>query len=576
MAISQFYMQSGGSNLNSGSTNANAATYTSTSGNFDGVSIFTPTDSSTPASSVNIGDWASIYPTGNSTTPYVAQVTAVAAGVNGTITLSTTAKFGTAPISNSGSRNAKVGGAWADFAMVASGSALNTGTVTQSTCINVKAATYANTTTVRTFAMAGSVTALLWWRGYKTTIGDQDANNVAVAGTDIPTVTFTTANFNVTGVHQIFSNLDITSSSTTVVGLVAGASNCEYYRLRVRATGANAASKAANSSVSNSTFVACYFSATATAATVVSLAGNSNSMIGCVVTGGIIGVGLTFTSALVFGSVFDSQAGDAINVGTGIAVSIINNSIYAPAGHGVAITSSTSAIVLNNYFENVNQASKAGVANTSGTDTDIIRLIANGYFNCTSNTSAITESFSVFNNGTLSSAAFTAPTTDDFSIGTVAAAIGFPGTFENAAYQGYLDIGAVQRAAGGADPAGVTTLLARLTSGRATNLDHLDADISSRAAPLTGPIKKNTAFAGFTFFMALASDGKSPGLLKTITATRSLDGGAFAACANAAVEVTGGWYKITLAAADLNANSVALEFTAVACDPTRFNLVTTP
>jgi hypothetical protein len=51
----------------------------------------------------------------------------------------------------------------------------------------------------------------------------------------------------------------------------------------------------------------------------------------------------------------------------------------------------------------------------------------------------------------LGSAAFTAPGSQDFSVGTVAKALGFPGKFENtSAYQGYLDVGAVQHT----DPAG--------------------------------------------------------------------------------------------------------------------------
>jgi hypothetical protein len=43
---------------------------------------------------------------------FIARVTAVGAGVDGTITVSTTAKTGTAPTVNSGARSIKVGGAW--------------------------------------------------------------------------------------------------------------------------------------------------------------------------------------------------------------------------------------------------------------------------------------------------------------------------------------------------------------------------------------------------------------------------------------------------------------------------------
>src|SRR5437868_12025449 len=105
-------MQTTGSDLNAGSTTADAAVYTSTAGNFDGTSIFTPTDGSTPASSIAVNDYVSLSNTGDTVARCVAQVTAVGAGVNGTVTVSTTIKYGTVPTSNSGSRALKAGGAW--------------------------------------------------------------------------------------------------------------------------------------------------------------------------------------------------------------------------------------------------------------------------------------------------------------------------------------------------------------------------------------------------------------------------------------------------------------------------------
>ncbi len=87
-------------------------------------------------------------------------------------------------------------------------------------------------------------------------------------------------------------------------------------------------------------------------------------------------------------------------------------------------------------------------------------------------------------------------------------------------------------------------------------------------------IKKNTALAAFMFYMALASDNKSPALGLTITSTVALDGAAFGATANSAVEMTGGWYKIDLAAADLNGDTVALEFTGPGANSTLFSIAT--
>lgn len=114
MAFTEFYCQTTGSNLNSGSTASDSATYTGV-GDSDGTSKFTPSDGSTPASSVNVGDFASIYVTAGATVAtFVGRVTAVAAGVNGAITVSTTAKSGTIPANSAGAHTitCKVGGAW--------------------------------------------------------------------------------------------------------------------------------------------------------------------------------------------------------------------------------------------------------------------------------------------------------------------------------------------------------------------------------------------------------------------------------------------------------------------------------
>lgn len=73
-------------------------------------------------------------------------------------------------------------------------------------------------------------------------------------------------------------------------------------------------------------------------------------------------------------------------------------------------------------------------------------------------------------------------------------------------------------------------------------------------------VKKNTILTAFPFPMLDASGVAVTGA--TVTATRMIDGAAFASCANSVTEVSNGWYKITLAAADLNGTTIALRFSA--------------
>ena len=59
---------------------------------------------------------------------------------------------------------------------------------------------------------------------------------------------------------------------------------------------------------------------------------------------------------------------------------------------------------------------------------------------------------------------------------------------------------------------------------------------------------------------------KAPKTGLTVTATRSIDGAAFASCANAVSEIGNGVYKIDLAAADLNGDKIMFRFTGTDAD----------
>jgi|LSQX01.2.fsa_nt_gb hypothetical protein len=94
------------------------------------------------------------------------------------------------------------------------------------------------------------------------------------------------------------------------------------------------------------------------------------------------------------------------------------------------------------------------------------------------------------------------------------------------------------------------------------------------ASPAGAEFKKNTAKSGFTFFMADSADHVTGKTGLNVTATRSLDGAAFDACANNVAEISGGFYKIDLAATDLNGDIVVLKFSANGADVTAFTIAT--
>lgn len=75
------------------------------------------------------------------------------------------------------------------------------------------------------------------------------------------------------------------------------------------------------------------------------------------------------------------------------------------------------------------------------------------------------------------------------------------------------------------------------------------------------------AYANFKFIMRSSTNHITPTAGLTITAQRSIDGGAFAACTNAVVEIANGAYRINLSASDLTGTSIMLYFTAAGADP---------
>ena len=212
MAYTEFYCQSGGSNLNAGSTTNNSAAYTSTNGNWNGTSTFTPSDTQA-ASLIAVGDFASVYNDGASVGVYIARVVTInSTGGNITsIVLSTSAKAGTAPTSSATGRSIKVGGAWKGpnatsgfpFSLATLGSATNSST--DRTRVNLKNdATYSVTSSISSGNLA-NVTI----QGYSSSVND--GGKAVIDGSTNAIVVFNVSGGNLV----VLADLEIKSSATS-------------------------------------------------------------------------------------------------------------------------------------------------------------------------------------------------------------------------------------------------------------------------------------------------------------------------------------------------------------------------
>jgi hypothetical protein len=106
----------------------------------------------------------------------------------------------------------------------------------------------------------------------------------------------------------------------------------------------------------------------------------------------------------------------------------------------------------------------------------------------------------------------------------------------------------------------------------ATGHPDVDPIIVDLVAP--APFRRSVAFNNFSFVMVSSTDGVTPTAGLTVTAERSIDGGAFAACANSVTGISAGAYRINLATTDLAGKIIVLKFTATGAIPRLITIVT--
>ncbi len=440
MALTNFYLQAGASDLNAGSTTGNSAVYTSTAGDWNNTTkVFTPTDGSTPASTVSVGDWIAAYLNAATITTYIAQVTAVGAGVNGTITVSSTIFVGASPGTGAGTVSLKAGGAWASPAVLAT-SAVGGGTAPVAMKINVKQATYSGLASA-TYGPTGTVTLPVWISGYHTTPGDLDADTTNSLSKPVWSYT-AAAQATLTSAHQYISALSfIGSVSGSVLAGVSGTSH--LIRCRVENTSSNASAFAVNAN-GTAHFLYCWFKAPTTATTtgVVSVASVA-TFIGCVAEGGGKAAWQMGNDARCVTCVALNPTGYGWLFGAGVIPFLVNCTVSGSTSDAVkldATAAGSTGVIVGNLFTSV---TGWGINNPSASNVDAVIRSCNDFYSCSSgDQTGFGDAPSWFQQDE-SSNPCASSTNVSIVTGALARAHGFPGVFENEPFLSYLTCGAV-------------------------------------------------------------------------------------------------------------------------------------
>jgi hypothetical protein len=222
MAFTEFYIQTTGDDLNSGSTTSDSSSVTTTNGDWNQTTgnRFIAA-SGTPFSGVSAGEWASIYLDGATVTTMIGRVTAVNGG-GASIDISTTARSGTTTAGATG-RTCKIGGAWATLKTplgFITGSATNSsGDITR---INVKSGSTYNITS--STAITYNQTGVVYLQGYTTTVGDGGRPTIDGGSSGASYIVFTVGSSATHFVMKdlIFSNNGATGSAR-IVSFTSGA-----------------------------------------------------------------------------------------------------------------------------------------------------------------------------------------------------------------------------------------------------------------------------------------------------------------------------------------------------------------
>ncbi len=460
--FTNFCCRASGSNLNSGTRTGDttvpgtSAFKTYGSGSWVAATgVFTVASGDPASDGIAAGDFASVYPDAATVTPFVGRVTARDAT---TITVSLTAKMGTAPVDGTTNTTLKVGGAWKGpnaaenfpFATVQGTLTNAAGDPTRVNLLND--ATYNITASIASTAPGtGTVT----FQGFSAAYNDLGKATIdgGTGGASYILVNQTTAN--VLLVDLICQNNGATGSATGVILLIAervvvnsvrgyglqtnggSLSECEVYGANQSNT-ANLGGFRSNSA--GSLFLNC-----------IAHDNTGSNTSGFVDTNGL---------AHFVNCIADSNGAHGFfeRGSNGSFVSLVNCDSYNNGGSGLIFSNSTNAMTIlaqnSNFVKNVGWGVTGGTGNYTGF-----------LFNCAfgagtqangSGTTTLLGGIQEINSITYASGVtpWAAPTTGDFRIVLAAAKNAGRGAFTQtqASYTGtigYPDIGSAAHAASG-------------------------------------------------------------------------------------------------------------------------------
>lgn len=456
--FTEFYCDAAnGSNLNSGS-DAGTSVYTSTNGSWSTVTnLFTPTDGTNPATAspgVTVGQFASVYIDGAAVAVYVGRVTNVVNAVNGAITVSSSAKMGTAPTTSATTRTIKVGGCWKgpngtswfpfSIAMVGTTLTDSGGDLTR---INLKNnAIYQMTGSANTAGFNNLVV-----QGYSSSVDDSGIANIDnSSGATLLTIASATSCF----YKQLKFSCSSGSGSTSLLSVTGGGHwfRCVFTGSRgsginlsstdavVRECEAydnnkgNGASNAGFVSSSNTQFFSCI----------------SHDNTGSNSSGFLI----TTANGTFNNCIADTNGGSGITTSSNPAtLSITNCDFYNNGGDGIVIGNTVPIIINCNFIKNTGKAINVTGLTRGG-------LVShNGYGSGTQANGSADSLSNIYDDGTAITYAsnvtpWVDPANGDFRIDLVAANFAGRGAFTETAPSysgtiGYPDVGAAQSLTGG-------------------------------------------------------------------------------------------------------------------------------